>query len=95
MAAYIIAEISIHNPELMEEYKKLTPDTLTAFGGKFIIRGGKTLTIEGEWNPDRIVVLEFPSIENAQAWLNSEKYHHAKQIRQKAALTKMILVEGV
>lgn len=95
MAAYIIAEVSIHDPGLMEEYKKLTPGTLAAFGGKFIIRGGKTFSLEGDWNPERIVVIEFPAKENANAWWNSELYQQAKQIRQKAAYTKMILAEGI
>jgi uncharacterized protein (DUF1330 family) len=95
MAAYIIAEIEIHDFETYESYKKLTPGSLEAFEGKFVIRGGKTEVLEGEWNPNRLVVIEFPSVENARSWWNSEMYAEAKAIRQKAAYTQMIVVEGV
>lgn len=95
MAAYIIVEIEINDPARYEEYKKLTPVSLTAYDGKFIVRGGKTETLEGEWNTQRIVVLEFPTIEKAKQWWASEEYAPAKSLRQKTANTKMIVVEGV
>ncbi|MDZ7646191.1 MAG: DUF1330 domain-containing protein [Cytophagales bacterium] len=59
MPAYIIVEVTVHNPTEYEDYKKLTPGSLKNFQGKFIVRGGKTESLEGEWNPQRIVVLEF------------------------------------
>ena len=62
MRAYVIVEISIHDPELYEEYKKLTPASIAEYDGKFIVRGGKTVSMEGDWKPQRIVVSEFPSI---------------------------------
>lgn len=95
MPAYVIVEIEVHDPVEIEEYKKLTPATLAAFDGRFIIRGGKTETLEGEWNPQRIVVVEFPSAEKAREWWHSEEYAKAKAIRQRAAKTKMLLVEGI
>jgi len=95
MTAYIIVEISINNPQEYEAYKKLTPASITAYDGKFIVRGGQTETLEGEWEPERIVVLEFPSVERAKAWWNSDIYSKAKTIRQKVAKTKMIVVGGV
>jgi uncharacterized protein (DUF1330 family) len=94
MAAYIIVEVTIHNPEEYEDYKKLTPGSLTKFQGKFVVRGGKTETLEGVWNPQRLVVLEFPSTELAKAWWSSEEYAPAKALRQRTASTRMILVEG-
>ncbi len=94
MPAYIIVEIEIHDPETYEEYKKLTPISLAAYGGKFIVRGGKTETLEGEWQPQRIVVLEFPTVERAKEWWASEEYAPAKNLRQRTAHTKMIVVEG-
>lgn len=94
MAAYIIVEVSINDPREYEEYKKLTPATLAAFDGKFIVRGGKTETLEGNWNPERIVVLEFPTVERAKEWWGSDIYSKAKVIRHKAAESKMIVVEG-
>ena len=95
MAAYVIVEIDIHDSKLYEDYKKLTPGSLVPFGGKFIVRGGQAETIEGDWQPKRIVVLEFPSVEKAKAWWDSANYRHARDIRQRAAHTRMIVVPGV
>ncbi|HEY4937190.1 MAG TPA: DUF1330 domain-containing protein [Puia sp.] len=94
MPAYVIVEVSIHDHNEYEEYKKLTPAAIAAFNGKFIVRGGQTITLEGNWNPERIVVLEFPTVERANEWWNSELYTKAKKIKQRAAKTKMIVVEG-
>ena len=95
MPAYILVEIAIHNPEEYEAYKRLTPASLTKYEGKFIVRGGHTETLEGAWQPERIVVLEFPTTEQAKAWWSSPEYAPAKDLRQKNATTKMLLVEGV
>jgi uncharacterized protein (DUF1330 family) len=95
MAAYVIVEVSIHNPVEYESYKKLTPASIAAFDGKFIVRGGRTITLEGDWDPERIVVLEFPTAVRAREWWNSGQYAKAKIIRQQTARTKMIIVEGV
>lgn len=95
MPAYVIVEVAIHDTEAYEEYKKRTPATIAAFNGKFVVRGGQTITLEGNWSPERIVILEFPTIELANEWWHSEKYSQAKEIRQKAAITKMIIVEGI
>jgi len=94
MPAYIIVEVTILNPKGYEEYKKLTPASIAAFGGRFLIRGGKTETLEGDWTPERIVVVEFPDMETAKKWWNSPEYAPAKNIRLITAKTKMILAEG-
>ena len=93
MPAYVIVDVKISNHEDYEEYKKLTPASITAYDGKFIVRGGKTETLEGDWDPERIVVLEFPTVERAKEWWASEMYAPAKQIRQRTASTQMIVVE--
>lgn len=95
MKAYVIVEISITDPKEYEEYKKLTPAAIAAYDGKFIVRGAKTQALEGDWEPERIVVLEFPSVERAKEWWSSYEYSQAKIIRQRAAKTKMLVVEGV
>lgn len=95
MPAYVIVEVSITDPEEYEEYKKLTPATIAAYDGRFIVRGGQSTTLEGDWQPERIVVLEFPSVERAKQWWNSDEYSKAKFIRQRTAQTKMIVVEGI
>jgi uncharacterized protein (DUF1330 family) len=95
MSAYVIVEVSIHDPVEYEAYKKLTPAAISAYDGKFIVRGGQTESLEGDWQPERIVVLEFPSVARAKEWWSSEQYSEAKIIRQRTAYTKMIVVEGV
>ncbi len=94
MPAYIIVEVEVHNPKEYEDYKKLTPLSLVNYQGKFIVRGGKTETLEGGWSPQRIVVLEFPTLELAKAWWASEEYAPAKALRQRTATTKMIAIDG-
>ena len=95
MPAYIIVEVKVNNPKEYEGYKKLTPPSLVPFQGKFIVRGGHTETLEGDWNPERIVVVEFPNAELAKKWWESEGYAPAKALRQRNATSKMILVEGI
>jgi len=94
MPAYIIVEVSIHSPKEYEDYKKLTPASLIPFEGKFVVRGGQAENLEGDWNPERIVVLEFPTLEKAKAWWNSEQYAPAKALRHRTAYSKMIVVPG-
>jgi uncharacterized protein (DUF1330 family) len=94
MPAYVLVELSIYDQELYDEYKKLTPDTIRAYGGRFVVRGGPTEHLEGEWYPERIVLLEFPSKEKAREWWHSDEYTRARLIRQRAACTKMIILEG-
>jgi uncharacterized protein (DUF1330 family) len=95
MKAYIIVDVKIKDQQRYEDYKKLTPASLMPFDGKFIARGGKTETLEGDWQPGRVVILEFPSIEKAKAWWSSEIYAPAKALRQATAVSRMIVVEGV
>jgi uncharacterized protein (DUF1330 family) len=78
-----------------EDYKKLTPASLLPFRGRFIVRGGETESLEGIWQPKRIVVLEFPTKEAAKDWWASNEYAPAKALRQRTATTNMIMVQGV
>jgi len=94
MKAYVIVDVNVTHPDRYEDYKKLTPGSLLPFEGKFIVRGGATETLEGDWKPGRVVVVEFPSIEKARAWWSSEGYAPAKALRQSASETKMIVIEG-
>ena len=95
MAGYVIADIDVQDPESYDEYRKHVPATLEAYGGRFVVRGGATETLEGSWSPKRIVVLEFPSVERARAWYESEEYREPKQLRQRASTGSLLLVEGV
>ncbi|MDJ0838205.1 MAG: DUF1330 domain-containing protein [Acidobacteriota bacterium] len=93
MPVHIIVEISVTDPQLFEDYKKAVPATLTAFGGRFVVRGGECETLEGNWKPERLVVLEFDSVDHARAWWSSEAYSRPKRMRQKSAITQMVLVQ--
>ena len=95
MSAYIIVEIEIIDPVGYEDYKKHAAATVHKYGGKYIVRGGKTEVLEGDWIPKRIVVLEFPTMERAKEWLNCDEYRKPRKMRHRTAKTKMIVVEGV
>ncbi|MCJ8165912.1 DUF1330 domain-containing protein [Pontibacter sp. E15-1] len=94
MAAYVLVEVEVTDPTTYEDYKKLTPATLAKYDGRFIVRGGATVTLEGDEKSVRTVVLEFPTMERAQEWWNSPEYTEARAIRQRAANTRMVVLEG-
>ena len=95
MPAFVIVEIEIHDHELYNSYTQLTPETIETYKGKFIVRGGETIVLEGGPRVKRTVILEFPSMEIAKSWWHSEAYSRARKIRQQAATTRMIIVDGV
>ena len=95
MPAYVIVEIDIVDPAGYEEYKKLAGATVEKYGGKYVVRGGRTEVLECHWKPKRIVVLQFESAQRAKDWLNSEQYREPRKMRHRTARTNMILVEGV
>ena len=95
MSAYVIVEIEVVDPVGYEEYKKQAGATVHKYGGKYIVRGGKAEVLEGDWNPNRIVVLQFESMARAKEWLNCEEYREPRKMRHRTAKTKMIVVEGV
>ena len=95
MAAFVIVEIEVHDQDLYKSYTQLTPDSIASYQGKFVARGGDTIVLEGDWQPKRLVLLEFPSVEIANSWWHSEDYSRARKIRQRAATTKMVIVDGV
>jgi len=74
MAAYVIVDIEVTDPVGYEEYKKLAPASIAAYGGKFLVRGGKVETVEGNWMTKRFVMLEFENAARAKQWLNSPEY---------------------
>jgi len=94
MSAYIIANITVTDPAQYEEYKRLSSHAMRVHGAEVCVRGGRTEVLEGDWQPERIVVLKFPSLEQARAFNDSAEYAAARRARQGAALMRMILVEG-
>lgn len=94
MAAYVIANVNVKDAALFEEYRKRVPETIAQHGGKYLVRGGKHEKVEGSWTPSRLVVLEFPSLEQARRWYDSEAYREPKALRMKCALSDVVIVEG-
>ena len=94
MPAYVIARVNVTDPEQYAKYKLLTPDAVDAHGGSFIVRGGDHEVLEGAADDRRIVVLQFPSMEDARAFYNSPQYSAARQVRDGAAEMEMTLVDG-
>jgi uncharacterized protein (DUF1330 family) len=95
MSAYIVVEIEVLDPEQYDAYKQMATDSIPAYGGRYIVRGGAVETLEGGWAPRRVVILEFPSAAKARAWWESAEYAEAKALRQSITRTRMFLVEGV
>ncbi len=94
MAAYIIVEADVHDPVAYEEYRKLSTEAVKSHGATFLVRGGARHVLEGDWQPKRIVVLEFPDTESARAFYHSPEYEKARDARKHAAQLNIILVEG-
>ena len=95
MAAYVIAEIEITNPEGYKAYTAVVPATIEKYGGKFLVRGGAAEVLEGDWPARRRVLLEFPSKEIALTWWNSSEYAHPKELRKANSTGRLILLDGV
>ena len=95
MSAYVIVEVDITDPDQYARYRATVPASLEANGGRFLARGGETVTLEGDWQPERIVVMEFEDLEAAQRWYDSPEYLEAREIRAGAATMRMIAVAGV
>ena len=94
MSAYVIAEIEVVDPDGYEKYRPLANESITRHGGRFVARGGPTRVFEGEWL-SRIVVIEFDSLDAAQAWYSSDDYQAAAAVRQESSRGRIIAVEGV
>jgi uncharacterized protein (DUF1330 family) len=95
MAAYVIADVHVKDPERYQNYRAMVPASLEKYGGKFLVRGGKLKTLEGSREPGRVVVLEFPSVEQARRWYDSPEYRDARALRLSTADSDVIIVEGV
>jgi uncharacterized protein (DUF1330 family) len=94
-SAYIIANVAVTNPAQYEDYKKWSSEAMKAHGAEVCVRGGKVEVLEGDWSPQRIVVLKFPSVEAAKKFNESPEYGKARASRQGAAIMRMIVVEGL
>jgi uncharacterized protein (DUF1330 family) len=95
MAAYFVVDLEIFDADLMRDYRERVPDVIRKYGGRYLVRGGKFESMEGSWTPKRLVLLEFPNMEQAKRFYDCEEYRELKAVRMKAARTNLVLVEGV
>jgi uncharacterized protein (DUF1330 family) len=95
MAAYIIANVDVHDPDGYAEYRKGVAASIESFGGRFLVRGGRAEALEGGYAPKRIVILEFPDYDRAKAWWDSPGYRELRAMRQRASHGDLIIAEGV
>src|SRR5215468_9814455 len=95
MAAYVIVETDVTDPEQYEHYKAASPAAIAAGGGRFLVRGGEHVVLEGNWQPPRLVMLEFEDLEAARRWYESDAYQEAKKLREGAARFRAVAVEGI
>ena len=94
MAAYVIGDIEVTEPAAFQGYRNRFGATVEQYSGKFVIRGGKVNTKEGDWHPRHLLMLEFPSLELAERWSNSPEYKPLIAIREKSARTQLLIAEG-
>ncbi len=95
MAAYLIVQVDVTDPDTFEEYRKQVPGTLAAYGGEYIVRGGAIEVLEGEWPMPRLVVIRFVSMEQARKWYRSAEYEGPRKLREASARANLVLVDGV
>ena len=95
MAAYVVLNIDVTDPARYPEYAKAAAPIVEQYGGRYLVRGGTAETLEGAIQPKRVVILEFPSYERAKAWWDCDEYRGPKAVRQSAATSDTILVDGV
>jgi uncharacterized protein (DUF1330 family) len=96
MTAYLIVEENVTDPEGFQKYRKGgVATTIQHFGGKIIAAGGTSETLEGDWHPNRLVILAFESVEQAKRWYNSQEYAPLKEIRLKATNSQAVLAQGI
>ena len=95
MPAYIIADITVTNAEGYVPYREAAQKSIAAHGGRYIARGGEVQVLEGNWNPARLVIIEFPSMDAARKWYHSPEYQQALKIRHAHSSGHVILTEGL
>ena len=95
MAAYVVVQVDVKDPVRYADYRQMVPASLEKYGGRFLVRGGQTHTMEGDWAPKRFVLVEFPTVEQAKAWWASPEYAEAKALRQATSDSELIIAEGV
>ena len=93
--AYVIAETKVEDPARYDDYRRLAVPSIEKHGGIYIVRGGSVESLVGDWNPERLAVVRFDSVERAKEWWNSPEYSEARQLRSTITKSRIIVAEGV
>lgn len=94
MAAYVVAEVEVHNPDEFEQYSARVVETVERYGGRYLVRGGEAEAFEGTWKPKRLTILEFPTAERLRTWYRSPEYQAIVGFRHRACKTNLVAVSG-
>ncbi|HMN22040.1 MAG TPA: DUF1330 domain-containing protein [Ottowia sp.] len=94
-SAYLIASVTVTHPAQYDEYRKWSTEAMRVHGAEVCVRGGPVEILEGDWDPQRTVILKFPSVAAAKAFHDSPEYRRARAAREGAAIMRMVVVEGV
>lgn len=95
MAAYVVANLDVHDPETFERYREKVPAVIAAFGGRYLVRGGEITPLEGELSAPRLVIIEFDDREKAERWYSSDEYQEILPLRLNAAKGTAVIVDGL
>jgi len=95
MAAYVLADVTILDPDVYEDYRRQVGAGIEKYGGRYLVRGGASEVFEGGWRPNRLIVLEFPDMDGLRRWYQSDDYQALLRIRQSVARSNVIAVQGV
>jgi uncharacterized protein (DUF1330 family) len=96
MPAYVIAAVNdAWDQEKLAEYRERNTDVVAEHGGRFVARGGAQELLEGDWEPKRIVIIEFPDMDAARGWYHSDGYAPLRELRRSASVTDIVIVDGV
>jgi uncharacterized protein (DUF1330 family) len=94
MTAYVIGQANISDPERYDRYSAAAPASVAAYGGRFVVRGGELVVLEGDWQPNRLVITEFSDLETAKRWYHSPEYREVKRLRESAATLRIVAIDG-
>jgi uncharacterized protein (DUF1330 family) len=95
MPAYVVADIEIVDHEAFADYRERVPAVIAAYGGRYLVRGGASEVVEGDWRPHRLVIVEFPTLASLKTFLDSPEYRPLRALRERATRTNMVVFEGV
>ncbi|MBF6568501.1 MAG: DUF1330 domain-containing protein [Candidatus Binataceae bacterium] len=95
MSVYLVAVVDVHDPQEFRSYVTDVPPIVAKFGGRYLVRGGELEVVEGQWPVPRVTVVEFPTMEQAKGWWNSEEYRPYRELRGRTARTNAVMVQGL